>query len=132
MSMTANAQQMNFKTADLIAKLESNRQQHVTEYYEAVKGYKEKIEETLSEALAKFKADPTIYDKNFIVTLPTPVSYEKEYTTIIEMLTFCTDETIMLDRGNFQNFVLDEWNWKNSFASTAGVYNVGGALSKVR
>lgn len=122
MSITANAQQMHFKTKDLIAKLESNRTKHVTEYDEAVVGYKEKIAETLRLTLKKFNKDDSIFDKQFSITLPTPVSYEKEYTTIIEMLTFCTDETIMLDRNSFMNYVMDEWNWKNSFLANSSIY----------
>lgn len=121
--MTATAQQMNFKTSDLIAKLEENLEKHVAEYNEAVIGYKEKIEETLRNALKKFKADNTVYDKSFALSLTTPVSYAKEYTTVIQMLKFCTDDIITLDRRNFENFVLDEWTWSNSFATTTSVYS---------
>lgn len=123
MSVVANASQMNFKTADLILKLEANRKKHVAEYNEAVIGYREKIGEALKEATKKFNRDNTIFDKSFVVTLPAPTSYEKEYSTIIEMLKFCTDDTINLDRSNFQNFILDEWHWKGAFTQTLSLYN---------
>ncbi len=121
--MNATAQQMSFRTTDLIKKLEENHAKHVIAYNEAMVGYREQIEKTLRTALKKFKADNSIYNKSFIVNLATPMSYAKEYTTVIEMLKFCTDDTITLDRKNFENFVLDEWNWTTSFISSTSVYN---------
>ena len=124
MSVTANSQEMNFNTKDLIEKLEANRLKHIEEYNEAVIGYKEKIGEALKEAAKKFKADNTIYDDGFKLSLQTPVSYEKEYNTILEMLKFCTDETIRLDRSSFQNFVMDEWHWKSHFSTINSSYTI--------
>lgn len=123
MNNTANAQQMNFEVATLIETLKGNRDKHIYEYNSSVIGYKEKIEETLKNALKKFKTNNDIYARGLNIVLNAPVSYQKEYDTIIEMLTYCTDKTIMLDRTAFQQYVMDEWHWKQSFNLTSSIYN---------
>ena len=122
MSVTANAQQMNFKVKDLIKILKENRIKHIAEFKEAFEGYLVKIGEVLKEETKKHKAGKD-YSRGFSLSLIVPTSYEKEYTVIIEMLEHCTDDTIMLDRSSFTSYVMDEWQWKNSFTSTTSLYN---------
>ena len=126
MSFQANAQQMNFKTRDLIEKLETNKAKHIVEYNEAFEGYIEKIGETLANSL-KDCHNRKDYSKGFSINLQAPTSFEKEYNTIIGMLKFCTDDTIMLDRRSFQQYVMDEWDWTSSFNNVTGLYSSGKA-----
>lgn len=123
MTFTANSQQMNFKTSHLIEALECNRDTHIEEYNEALKGYKEKIRETLLSLLDKYEKGTEDYSGGFSINLIAPQSHEEEYTTVIEMLKMCTDETIMLDRSSFKNYVLDDWSWKTQFNNTTKMYN---------
>lgn len=116
-----NLQQMSFKTKDLVSRLEKNKKIHIAEYYSAMEGYHEAIEDKLKQALKAIKNGET-YEKGFHLTMIPPVSHEGDYDTIIEMLKMCTDETIELDKDNFECYVMDRWSWKDNFASTTNLY----------
>lgn len=52
-----------------------------------------------------------------------PVSYEENYDRVIAMLEWSTDETIDLDQNEFEQYVRDNWLWKQAFNITASLYN---------
>ena len=50
-----------------------------------------------------------------------PVSHEKDYDVAIRGLELSTAEYVFLDHANFQQYVLDEWNWKADFSNNNSV-----------
>jgi len=54
--------------------------------------------------------------------LALPQSYEKAYDQIIKMLEMSSDEIIKLSSDEFACFVMDDWDWKESFKNTTMSY----------
>ena len=54
-----------------------------------------------------------------------PTSYEKDYDKAIRMVLLCQDKTITLDDRQFDQLVLDEWDWKANFSTTTAMYTNG-------
>lgn len=120
--LTANQNQMTFKTSDLITKLKDNREKHIAEYNDAYAGYVSIVGDKLAKALKDYKAGKLNLESGFDIRVAAPATYEEEYNTVISMLEMCTDETIVLDRSSFCNYVLDQWSWQKSFKATTALY----------
>lgn len=107
---------------ELLSIVLSNKEKHITEYNEAVEDFKTaalKLAETnlaLAQTgnvdnIAKIKPIP-----------PKPVSYEKEYNRAIRMLELSVESVIDVEEDVFNQLVLDEWVWKNSFVTSNATY----------
>lgn len=131
----------------LIETLKSNRETHVAEYEEAVKGYKEmamqKLEEAYDEAsvnldkyyekaqnkINKFDPENPTLTEDYIklvegvtVELRVPRNYAKAYDTAIDMAEWDVNETLTLSAKEFQQFVKDNWDWTEEFNVTKALY----------
>ena len=107
---------------ELLGIVRENKSKHILAYKEAVDDYikaartivnynVDKINEGTVESISKCKPVPTA-----------PVSYEDEYSRAIRMLELSVENEIDLDADVFNQLVLDEWHWKNSFAIMAQNY----------
>ena len=107
---------------ELLGIVRENKTKHILAYDEAVKDFIEaarnvvnynvdRINERTVEAIARCKPVPAA-----------PKSYEDEYDRAIRMLELSVDKEIELDADVFNQLVLDEWAWKNSFAIMAQNY----------
>jgi len=63
------------------------------------------------------------------LSVKSPVSHEKEYSVAIRGLELSTAEFVFLDAGDFSRYVLDEWDWKTSFAANNSVLFSGASVS---
>ena len=107
---------------ELLGIVRENKAKHILAYKEAVEDYLEaarnivnynvdRVNERTIEAIAKCKNMPVA-----------PKSYEDEYERAIRMLELSVDKEIELEADVFNQLVLDEWAWKNSFAVMASTY----------
>ena len=106
----------------LLGIVRENLKKHLTDYAEAVEDYKVGA---LKVATSNLKIAKTGEIDKFhqIKGLPQrPVSYEKEYNRAIRMLELSVDEEIMIEQDTFNQLVLDEWHWKNSFVAASALY----------
>lgn len=103
----------------LLDTLQKNREKHVAIFNEARDNYRIVVVSTLRKRASEIEAGEKI-DTYF--NLPVPTSYEKDYARAIQMVTWAENDTIELDEEDFQNYVNDEWHWKQSFASTTSNY----------
>lgn len=96
----------------LLSIIKANLEKHKIEYLEAIKAYRVKCADLLSQELEK-----TISGEEFSthVSVSKPVSFTKEYDLVIQMLEMTLDSTIELTTSEFQQLVNDEWAWKSSF-----------------
>ena len=119
---------------DLKEKVKKNRQQHLEDYEKAVEAYKlivvnelhksiiaeneyfEKLKkdhkwkvESLHNKIKAFEEDWTTKPTNAINE---PVNYLTEYDTAISMLDLSLDKVAVLNRTEFQSYVMDNWSWK--------------------
>ena len=99
-----------------------NKEKHILAFDEAVNDYKiaalkiatenlDLVQSGELESIAKVKMMPA-----------KPISYENSYTRAIRMLELSVDEVIEVEEDVFNQLVLDEWTWKNSFVANSSLY----------
>lgn len=107
------------KKAELISKLRENRANHSAQFEKAATGYRAKVIETLESRLKDARAGKL---PNLMFALPLPVDQTKAYDRAIGMLELSVDEIIELEEHDYQQYVLDEWNWSASTTMTNSMY----------
>lgn len=131
----------------LVKTLVQNKIKHVKEYEQALLDYKKvakhklelihqdavkTLEENYEDVLKKIEAfDPEnpIEHRVYIVDsiffdLKVPHNYEEQYELAIQMYNWEVDETVKLTVTEFQNFVMDNWEWQKEFKMLNSTYSV--------
>lgn len=121
--------QIQANVGDLIAILESNKEKHVAEYNEAVLGYRQEWADQLEEKITELQ-DRVVEVRdtenpldlkpyfNIGIRLPYPKSYESDYDRAIGMLNMHQEDTIGLDSNEYDQYVMDNWSWKDEISVT--------------
>jgi hypothetical protein len=124
--------EVKVKRDELLSVLRQNRERHIKEYEAACVGYREvalrRIEDSFQEArevVGRLKQGQTVA-VGFRISLSVPVSYEKAYDQIIRMMEMSVDTEIILTSSQFACFVMDDWEWKEEWASSNAQYIRGG------
>jgi len=117
---TKTMDNIKVKKEELLEVLKTNKEKHILEFKEALRGYRIKSAELLSDQLAKVENGED-FTMNF--NLPKPVSHESEYELAISMLTMDVDKTVELDQHEFSCYVKDNWQWKSSFSHINSGYS---------
>lgn len=142
----------------LLKTLETNRQKHIADWWEAMEGYKaeslEKVKKEKQKALrtleerSKKELDllqalsldpenwpPEKWRDNHIVlcervycTSQFPEHHLEEYTSAIEMAKWDENDTMDLTTTEFEAYVRDNWEWRKDFDRTVLAYK---AMKKV-
>jgi hypothetical protein len=113
---------VNIKKSDLLEIVSDNLASHKRDYTEAMAGWHERIVDRYEAVLSDIRSGnykQAIYPA---VDLPMPESHEDDYMTILRMLELSADEIVELTYREFEQYVRDEWSWKESFTTTAGNY----------
>lgn len=100
---------------NLLGRIQKNRQTHKEQYENAVEEYKQAVIVELEEWLEKAKAGK---DVRRMTVLDKPEDHTEEYDRVIDMLEMSVDEEITLDANSFNQYVRDEWHWKERFGSS--------------
>lgn len=114
-------EKVNVGRADLLKMLERNRAKHLEQFEKAKKVYLTKAGEVLSAALKRVKA----FGKVRFPHLPAPESYADQYDTVIGMLRMSKDLTVSLTAKEYQQYVKDEWTWREDFMANTVSYARG-------
>ena len=95
--------------ADLLDAIKFNRKKHQNEVLEAIKAYKQKALNEYQEAIK------LLQDTNKVsrINLQEPVDKRDDYDRVIKMLEMSADAVIELDSHEFDQYVMDNWEWKN-------------------
>ena len=104
---------------ELILVLKENKETHRKTFLEAQEGYREEVIKVLDKTLKDARDGKNV---NTYISLPKPEDHTEDYTTSIEMLKWCVEEEIAITRQNYENFVMDKWNWTTTFAQSTGMY----------
>lgn len=122
---------VNVDRLNLLEILRQNLKSHVTEYEELIDLYKKTALEIANTNLKIAKENVKIVEDSKSVpfelkplkSMPViPTCYDKEYNRAIRMLELSTDTVINLEQDVFNQLVLDEWGWKQSFNTTSAFY----------
>lgn len=103
----------------LLNAVRHNLEQHLGEVRAAKAAYQAALVERLEAMLAEAKRgnDPGLID------LVAPPSHERAYGHVIAMLEYSTDEQIILTARQFQQYVLDDWEWSELFHAVTDSYS---------
>lgn len=91
--------------SQLVGKIKENKANHVKEYEQAVKDYKEEAAKQLSDLSKKLEEGKT----NLKLELVSPVNKSDEYDKLIAMFeTWEVDDFVDLSQEEFNQYVMDE------------------------
>lgn len=104
---------------ELLATLRENRDKHVETYERAAAGYRERAIRLLNERLELAKSEKN-FDLHF--NLQEPTDHTDEYNQAIKMLEMSVEDHVVITDYEFRQFVMDKWNWKDTFVTTTSMY----------
>ena len=104
----------------LLTKMRENREAHRKQFEEALEGWKERVIEELEKAVENAKKG--IKFETFF-HLPRPDDHTADYDAIIDQVEWNERGEIELDIHTFNQYVRDDWGWKEDFISTNAMYS---------
>ena len=104
---------------ELLEAIKANMAGHRAAFEAAQEVYRERMIAELDTMLADAKAGRSI---RRAVSMPEPEDHTNDYASIVKMLEMSVDDVIELDEESFQQFVMDDWYWKSSFAHSTLAY----------
>ena len=106
----------------LLEIVRENKEKHIAEYAESVEDYKAAVLKIAKKNLSLAKTGELPQIAQMQKAPMTPVSYEDNYTKAIRMLELSVEEVIDIEEHIFNQLVLDEWGWKQSFVAAGALY----------
>jgi hypothetical protein len=95
--------------AELLEKVKHNREAHRDLFLKAQEGYRIAVIEELDRMLADAKAGKPI---RRAISLPEPVDHTSDYNRVTAMLEMSAEDIVQLSADQFDQYVLDNWNWR--------------------
>jgi hypothetical protein len=111
--------------ADLLAKLQANRNDHQDIYQEALDGFAEEATRELEEQLQLLREGKR---RDLRVIMQVPRDHTGDYDRAIAMIEMSLGDTVTLSETDFAQYVMDDWGWQSQFLSN--VYGSTRAYSK--
>jgi hypothetical protein len=110
--------------ADVLIKLQENREQHALDYEAAKAGYLETALEEVDALTHKLMQGEVVALRS---SLMVPECHLEDYDRAIQMLTWHHSDTIEITMDEFAHYVQDDWDWKGRWKLTNCSY-----IEKVR
>ncbi|MBW8001740.1 MAG: hypothetical protein FVQ80_06920 [Planctomycetes bacterium] len=103
----------------LLETLKENRDKHQERFKKALEDWKLVVTHELQKSVQM-----ALEGKEFRthLELPKPSNHTPEYDSIIDQVDWHEDSLIDLSVSEFENFVRDDWSWKQSFLSGCSTY----------
>lgn len=99
--------------------IKTNRDNHSSVYEKAFEGYRLECIKILEANLTNLKNG-----KKVVVAFyeQAPQDHTKDYDVVLKMLDLSEDSVIELTQQEFQQYVNDEWTWKQHWATSNSKY----------
>jgi hypothetical protein len=107
-------QKVKVKKDELITVVEQNRAKHQVVYEKATKDYRTSLIGLIEDKLKAAKAGEDVSHR---INISKPMQFMKEYDSVLAMLKMSIDTEIELTPHEFNQYVQDEWGWKEDFFS---------------
>jgi len=107
---------------ELLKIVRENKDKHIVDFAESVEDYKKAALKIAESNLALVQTGDVDKIAKIQMQPGKPVSYETNYNRAIRMLELSVEEVIEVEEDVFNQLVLDEWAWKNSFVASASLY----------
>jgi hypothetical protein len=108
------------KKDKLLAIIEENREKHRETYLEAVDGYRLRALALLEQQVQVMSSRSK--PKELRILLNLPEDHTSEYDAIITGLQMDVRDEITLSERLFAQFVMDQWDWKDSWLRMSSRY----------
>lgn len=110
----------------LLETLKTNRKKHAEDYKNAYNRYYNTCINELEGRVAELRetikhSNPSSFLK-FDLTNRYPQDYTNVYDQVIEMLEFCNADSIEITNSQYESWVKDDWDWKESFMLSTSAY----------
>lgn len=112
-------QNVTVKRDDLLSKVRTNRDAHRDLFLKAQVGYRAAVIAELDKMLAEARDNKPI---RRAIQLPEPIDRTQDYDRVIAMLEMSADKEVILQAHEFDQYVLDNWQWKAMAAFTNSSY----------
>jgi hypothetical protein len=119
MQMDNGEKAIRVKRGELLDVLRKNRAAHRETFERATIGYRKRAIEELDASLRDAKEGKKI---RRTISLVEPMDQTKDYDRVIRMLEMSVDEVIVIGAHEFQQYVMDDWSWKEAFTSSNSAY----------
>jgi len=104
---------------DFITRVAANRDNHRSVFETAVGGYRARMIDLLERRLRDVRHGRAV-DQYF--RLPEPEDHTEDYDRVLMMARMSVDDVVELTSEDFAMFVMDQWDWKQSFTDTTAMY----------
>lgn len=111
----------NVETAKLLEIVRANYLRHKKIYKEAVEGFLVDAKKRIGAELENIRNNDGT--KNVHLSIAAPTNHNDTYETAIKMLELTKDEEIVLGYTDFNNLVMDKWDWQNRFLLSNSIYS---------
>ena len=103
------------KRSELLATLKENRAKHRELFLAAQQGYRQDVITELDKMLKDAREGKNI---RTVLSLPAPQDHTTDYDRAIRMLEMSVDDTVDIMAHEFDQYVMDNWQWKAQFLTT--------------
>lgn len=107
------------KRNEVLDKLRENRDIHAEQYVQARAGWEQAVVDGLKDALAKAESKTEFVTS---LDLPQPTDHTSDYDSTIAMLSMSQDDLLELGASEFNQYVMDNWRWKEQFTRMSQSY----------
>ena len=104
---------------ELLEKLRANRAKHRAVFLEAQEGYRKAVIAELDRMLQEARDGKKIRRR---IELPEPRDHTDDYDAAIAMVEMAVCESIVISDYDFRCYVLDKWDWSETFSSSSSSY----------
>lgn len=107
------------KKSELLEKIKKNREGHRAEFIKAQDGFRAYLIRELEKRLVDARELRKVAGHFSLVE---PEDHTKDYDRVIMMLEMSTSDDIVITEKQFQQYVMDDWNWMASFKNSTSNY----------
>ena len=112
--------EVKVKKDKLLGIIEKNRKKHRAIFEKAIAGYRKEVIRHLDYALKAARSGKKIITA---VKLIQPQDHTADYDREIGMLKMSADNLITIDDTQYQQYILNQWEWTKQFSTTSASYS---------
>lgn len=118
---------LNFPRAEVLKAVTANRTKHIEAYQTAMRHYDKALKDAGEKANALLQ-NVSLYTAgiddaersqreavSLIAAVKMPRSALRHYDRVISMLSMAEDVTVTLDQRQYEELVMDQWEWSDEF-----------------
>ncbi len=110
---------LHYNRDELLKTVRENRDKHVQTHEASMRVYRQEMVRVLGELLESAERNE---DVEHNIQLERPQTFVQQYDRVIAMLTRCSEEEVELDSEGFDQIVLDQWEWSDTFTFSNSSY----------